>query len=309
MVNRSRLCRLWCRLNESCTARDVGLPLHGFSLDLDSLCPRFDGPFTVICDWSRGGGIGILHRLHWFFVKRTSLLLLNSCLKPSSALVDEEAEATCGILYMYGRNILRDLFKLVHRARNGSVLEEPTEDLDHLGEESTNGVGQLDGQLGAELHNLRCSAESGVGNVRSEHFHHGLSSAIVFFTLVSLVLNTGLFLIALYAIFTTLLSMCAVRLQFPFLRWEVRGRFFCTLRFTSLCRCIFEKTHRSPAAPRGEVPARRNPEQVEKAEEDSIVEEENGTDSWSMSDGFTYRHHEVHRTKLYVPDETTFAIP
>ena len=27
------------------------------------------------------------------------------------------------------------------------------------------------------------------------------------------------------------------------------------------------------------------------------------------SGDFIYRHHEVHRTKLYVPDETTFPIP
>ena len=29
----------------------------------------------------------------------------------------------------------------------------------------------------------------------------------------------------------------------------------------------------------------------------------------SMSGHFTYRHHEAHRTKLYIPEETTFSIP
>ena len=33
------------------------------------------------------------------------------------------------------------------------------------------------------------------------------------------------------------------------------------------------------------------------------------TTFWSMSGDFTHRHYELHQTKLYVPDETTFSVP
>ena len=48
--------------------------------------------------------------------------------------------------------------------------------------------------------------------------------------------------------------------------------------------------------------ARGNPEQSEK-EEDTLFEEENGKYFRSMSGAFKCRHHEVQRTKLYIPDE------
>ena len=54
---------------------------------------------------------------------------------------------------------------------------------------------------------------------------------------------------------------------------------------------------------------RRTPDQDDKEEEDGIMEEENGTHLCNTSDDFILCHHDVHRTKLYVPDETTFSIP
>ena len=52
-----------------------------------------------------------------------------------------------------------------------------------------------------------------------------------------------------------------------------------------------------------------NPEEDEKEVEDIPIEKENGKDSESTSGDFKYRHHEVHRTILYVQDETTVSIP
>ena len=57
------------------------------------------------------------------------------------------------------------------------------------------------------------------------------------------------------------------------------------------------------------MPARENPEQDEKEEEDTIFEQENGDDFWSMSGDFKYRHHKIHRSKLHILEETTMIIP
>ena len=54
---------------------------------------------------------------------------------------------------------------------------------------------------------------------------------------------------------------------------------------------------------------RRNPEQDEKEEGDTLFERENGKYVWSMSGDFICRHHEVHRAKLYIPEATTFRTP
>ena len=51
------------------------------------------------------------------------------------------------------------------------------------------------------------------------------------------------------------------------------------------------------------MPARGRPEPEETEEEDTLFEEENGKDFWTMSGDFTDRHHGVHQAKLYVPDD------
>ena len=58
------------------------------------------------------------------------------------------------------------------------------------------------------------------------------------------------------------------------------------------------------------MPARGIGEQgEEEVEEKTMYEEESGYFFWSMSGELIYRHHEVHRTKLFVWDATTFSIP
>ena len=61
---------------------------------------------------------------------------------------------------------------------------------------------------------------------------------------------------------------------------------------------------------RGEMPARRTPEQDEKEQEGQhFSKKKNGDYFWTMSGDIKYRHHEAHRATLCVPDETTVPIP
>ena len=55
--------------------------------------------------------------------------------------------------------------------------------------------------------------------------------------------------------------------------------------------------------------ARRRLEQDETEDEDTIFEQEISEYAWAMSRGLIFRHHEVHRTKLYIQDESIFTIP
>ena len=64
----------------------------------------------------------------------------------------------------------------------------------------------------------------------------------------------------------------------------------------------------SPTSPLRK-PAVANVKQAEQEEvEETSFVEDNGTYEWSMSGGFICRHHEVHRSKQYVPSEETFSI-
>ena len=65
---------------------------------------------------------------------------------------------------------------------------------------------------------------------------------------------------------------------------------------------IFLNSHAAKCPP-GE-----NSEEHEKEEEDTLLHRENGKDFWSMSGYFMYPYHEVHRTELNIPDETTVSI-
>ena len=60
---------------------------------------------------------------------------------------------------------------------------------------------------------------------------------------------------------------------------------------------------------RGEMPTGGHPEQEGKEEQDTFSNEKTVKTFWSRSGGFIYRHHELHRRKQYIADETTFTIP